>query len=90
MSNPDAVYSSGDFQACATVAAAAALFGGTKTCRRILSCVDGLLKVQRASDGATIDLILQAGVPEEVQCRGIVTGGSTIAPSAAAPIKVYF
>ena len=94
MANPDALYSSGDFEAYTTLAALEAAFasGARKgqLTRRIVCMSGGTLKLRPAASTTTIDWVFDAGVPEDIQAGGFTATGSTVAPSAALPIKVYY
>lgn len=95
MANPDALYSSPDFEAYTTLAALETAFtsGARKgqLTRRIVCMSGGTLKLRPGVSGAsTIDWVFDAGVPEDIQAGAFTAAGSTVAPSASLPIKVYY
>lgn len=94
MANPDSLSSSGNFEAFATLAALEAAFasGNRKgqVTRKIVCMSGGTLKLRPAAQSAVIDWVFDVGVPEDIQVTAFTAAGSTVAPTASLPIKVYF
>lgn len=93
MANPDALYPSGDFEAYTTLAALEAAFasGNRKgqVTRRIVCMSGGLLKLRPAGQSTIIDWVFDT-TGEAIQATAFTAAGSTVAPSASLPVKVYF